>query len=270
MTIFITKIYLSGIALPLFLGTGHIMTGGIALLFIITFILAFLSFKILLNNKKSKFQSELKSKYQEFLTGVISNHYNEAYLEDVHEEHTPFLDSKDIRNPKRREILLTELISLFKMLNGNEKQRLKDLYMGFGFASEVPSKLKSPNWASRISAVYEIGAFQLTQYYTLLTPRLDDQNHNVRKAAFAKCTELKANPLNMLEHVHGKINRWEKHLISESLKSRYPEMIPVIANYKVLFPDHIEFLDELAIFYNQTDPKEISLLSKTMIKNVAD
>ncbi len=229
-----------------------------SLLLVLSLVLG-LAWEIYSSQKGEFTHSTKKEKYQDYLSFVISNHVQNNFLKDESNLRQVYLNLEDIQQIENRNILRKELISLHNMISGPEKQRLKDLYLGFGFAADISKQIVSKDWKLRIQAIYEIGSFNLVQFYPNLVSCLDDRNANVRKAAFTRYTSLVSNPIDALEHISGSINKWEKHIIISNLKQRSGEMIPVFSNYKILYPLHVDFLDELAITFNQNMPQTVRM-----------
>jgi len=214
-------------------------------------LISILAFKIYSQNKTEKEFTAKKEKFQEYLSFVVTTHVQGEFMHDYNEYDPIYLNKEDLQNEKYRKLFLHELRSIHSMLEGKEKETLRDLYLGFGFASEVQQKIFSRKWEQRIEAINEIGDFNLNQFYPILVACLHDKNKYVRKAAFLRYASLKTNPLDALNYVRGKINGWEKQVILENLKKRTNEMVPLFKNFKEKYQIHSDFLDELTVLFNQ-------------------
>ena len=238
----------------------------VASLFLVFCLVISLSMKVFKARESKETISSKREKYQEYLSLVISNHVQQNFVDDRNLARPIFLTREDLKDSVCREILREELISLHTMLLGEEKQRLKDLYLGFGFAADIMSKITSTNWRHRIQALYEISAFNLVQFYPQLLSCLNDKDANIKKAAFSAYAELLSNPIEALEYIKGPINRWEKHIILGCLKKRSAELIPVFADFKNKFALHEDFLDELSVIFDQDESPLILMSAKHTIK----
>lgn len=252
---------------------GHPMPGFENLIISIIFLgllgliclMSILSFKIYRQKKSEIDTAAKKEKFQEYLSFVITSHAESNYMHDYNEYDPIYLDREDLNNEKYRRLFLAELISAHLLLDGKEKELLRDLYLGFGFASEIPAKIFSNKWEDRIEALNQISAFQLTQFYPILVTCLSDSNKYVRKTAFLKYAGLKSNPIDALNYVEGKVNGWEKQIILENLKSRAHELVPIFKNFKEKYPANADFLDELTkIFSQEPEPPPISGFRKVL------
>jgi len=216
-----------------------------------------LSYKIYFQNKLNKELAVKKEKFQEYLSFVVTAHVQGEFMHDYNEYDPIFLNKEDLQNDTYRKLFLQELRSIHSMLEGKERETLRDLYLGFGYAAEVQQKIFSRKWEQRIEAINEISDFSLNQFYPILVSCLHDKNKYVRKAAFLKYASLKTNPLDALNYVEGKINGWEKQVILENLKKRTNEMVPLFQNFKEKYQIHAEFLDELTKLFNQQAVKPV-------------
>jgi len=212
-------------------------------------------------NKKVEKESQIRrEKYQEYLSFVVTTHIEGDFMHDFNDVDAIYLSKEDLQDEMFRQIFLTELKSIHAVLEGKEKETLRDLFLGFGYAAEVPEKLFSRSWEKRIEAINEIGDFNLHQFYPILVSCLNDKNKYVRKAAFLKYASLKSNPIDALHFIEGKINGWEKQVILENLKKRSNELVPLFQNFKEKYPGHSDFLDELTEIFDQK-PKKNKVLT---------
>jgi len=210
-----------------------------------------LAFKIYTHKKREKEITAKKEKFQEYLSFVVTTHVQGNFMHDNHGYAPIFLNKEDLLSERNRKLFLKELKSIHSMLDGREKETLRDLYLGFGFAGEVKKKIFSRKWEHRIEAINEISDFSLNQFYPILVSCLNDKNKYVRKAAFLKYAELKTNPIDALNYVEGKLNGWEKQVILENLKKRTSEVVPLFSSFKEKYAMHVDFLDELSEIFNQ-------------------
>jgi len=224
-----------------------------------------LAFKIYFHKKHEKQTSAKKEKFQEYLSFVVTTHVQGNFMHDYNEYDPIYLDKTDLQDDKLRKLFLAELRSIHAMLEGKEKETLRDLYLGFGFAAEVQEKIFSRKWEQRIEAINEISDFNLNQFYPILVSCLNDKNKFVRKAAFLKYASLKTNPIDALNYVEGKLNGWEKQVILENLKKRTNDMVPLFQSFKEKYHTHADFLDELTELFNQ-QPKKLVVLDHVKSK----
>lgn len=222
-------------------------------LIFLAFLIIMLSVRTHLAQKAEREMSSIRERFQDYLSHVVTGQAGDQYMHSHNSVDPIYLNTKDLQSEKYRKVFLCELMSLHKLIDGDAKERLRDLYLGLGFASEVKHMIFSKNWEDRIEAIQQISRFQLNQFYPILVTSLHDKNRYVRQAAFVQYAALKSNPIDALKYVDGKMNGWEKQVILENLRKRSVHLLPIFKNYIAKYSEHSDFLNELSIMYNQED-----------------
>jgi len=197
---------------------------------------------IRVNRKATERRKENKEKYQHFLSGVIAQEVNIANQDFLDKTDYTHLSFKDLFEPECRKDLLAEIKSLHEVIVGKERERLTQLYKALGFVDELKNRMDSDQWIDKVEIINEIKQFKLKQYTGYVKSCVNDKDNNVANVAFSAMVEEFENPLDILELIEGPLNRWEKHVIYQNLKSlkdfNHLDFLTLLRQH----PNHVSFL----------------------------
>lgn len=163
-------------------------------------------------NRREAHVKALQKKYFEFLSELISGDYSVKSLGLLagDGEITLKLSNQDVTNEFNRSVLKTNLLDLHRFLNGNEKEKLRELYLILGFATTALSHLKSKNPYKRKNAIAELSQMDIREAYDSIFQMINDASEVVRDAAIHARAELDMSPLAMLKELSHPFTPWQQ------------------------------------------------------------
>ena len=200
-----------------------------------------------------------KNKYQSYFAQHISqpsSSVGKLFDAETDANEDVYLSVDDFAESKNRAIMLSELKGMHAMIEGEEKDRLRELYFTLGFVPELSSRLSSAHWVTRAEAIQEVRQFQVKSYYEKVFTMVNDSHPKVRRVAVVSRVVLDNDPMSILYDVKSPLSQWERHNILSALKKLPSHKIPLFCTLYLEAPVHVEFLRELCIQFHQRQTLE--------------
>lgn len=209
-----------------------------------------------LNNKKQVVIDELNNKYLMFLTELISGDATDAMYKELElsTETTLSLDKDDITDPRSRKVLKANLLELYRHISGDEKKKLRNVYLMLGYAKETVKSLKSRDYETRVNAIHELSLIDVKDAYADIFELINDKAETVRDAAIKARARRAEQPLAMLEQIQYPLSAWQQTAIYNAIVRYHKDNIPSFAPYIKLEDERIvRFSIKMASTFQQVE-----------------
>lgn len=176
--------------------------------------LVVLTVYILLNRRRmediARRKNQLNEQYQDLLVDYFftSDKENEVKLELSRIANSDF----------NRRILINQIIDLGVNMQGNEKMRLRDLYLELGLKKDSLKKVYSRKWHKNIKGFRELSFMNIREANDRIIHFLNSSNRILRMEAQIALVRLSdKNPYEFLDFLEQPLSVWEQVTIHELL-----------------------------------------------------
>ena len=146
----------------------------------------------------------------------LINHYTKNYL----------------RKKFNRQILIEEIINLYKDLAGKPAENLRQLFMSLGLESESFKKLKSKRWHIRAKGISELSKMNIKGGYVELYKLINSSNNVLREEAQLALVKLfNFDALSFLDDSKYPISEWQQINILAVLTNMSGKEIPDFSHW---------------------------------------
>ncbi len=204
----------------------------------------------------------LDQKYLQFLSELISGEAANPMhgLLGLQSETTLSLDKDDIAKALPREVLKTNLLELHRHLAGEEKGKLREVYLMWGYAKEALKDLNAKQYERRVAAIGELAQMDIRDAYQDIFELINDKTEVVRDKAIKARAQLDVAPLSMLSELEHSLSPWQQTFIYNALVHFHSENLPSLQKYlDAEREDIVLFSMTLAGKFYQTDCVDILL-----------
>lgn len=162
--------------------------------------------------KSGLIEEDLIDKYQNFLSDmiIVPNFYNENQKSVTVPHVRERLQKEDISSPYKRRILIQEIFSFKKYLQGNSSTQLVNYFFGLGLQEDVQEMFRSNNWAEQFMALKYVQAFDISECLTEATKLVESKNKDLSFQALVTMLSLEKD-MNSIETHLTEFSDWEKH-----------------------------------------------------------
>jgi len=165
---------------------------------------------------KQESDKNLIDKYQNFLSNMIilpdpdnsmKLSTNECYM-------TERLQLADISDNYRRQILMKEIYSFKRYLQGNQAAQLASYFFGMGLQEDVITMLNKNSWTEKLMALMYIQAFDIRECLPQVIELLNHKNKDLAFQSLLTRLSLE-NDFDSISECYSELNDWEKHKLHE-------------------------------------------------------
>jgi len=201
------------------------------LLIIVVVSLAFLSLSLLMtvymirrrkkDLAKSSFDKSLIEKYQKFLSNmIILPELDDNIFMSTNESNiTERLNHTDISDKYRRRILIEEIYSFKKYLQGNQAAQMVSYFFGLGLQEDVEAMFSKTNWTEKLIALKYAQAFGLKECLPQASLLIEHNNKDLSFQAMLTKLSLENN-FESIKEFYSNLNNWEKHKLQDLAKNQ--------------------------------------------------
>ena len=179
-------------------------------------------------NYREKKMAFLKQKIELLITSFVFDENNVDY-ENVRKRQKLILHYKEnyLKTKFARQVLLDEIIKLYKDLIGSPADNLRQLYLNFGLDTDSMKKLKDHRWHIKAKGIKEISQMNIKGGYVELYKLINHSNQTLRmEAQLALVRLVNFDALRFLDDAKYPISEWQQINLLGVLSSLQNQNLP--------------------------------------------
>ena len=195
--------------------------------FAITFFFIILGSRMYKNRREKK-NRYLQKKFELLITSIVFEEYSLNY-ENVRRKQklVSHYKSNYLKTPSSKQLLIDEIIKLYKDLIGMPAENLKALFTIFGLDSESLKKLKDYRWHVKAKGIKELAQMNIKGGYVELYKLINHSNASLRvEAQLALVRLVNFDALRFLDDTKYPISEWQQINLLGVLTSLQNQNLP--------------------------------------------